>query len=544
MIKQESIDRVLETVDIVDVVGSYIELKKNGANYKGLCPFHGEKTPSFIVSPGKQIYHCFGCHAGGNSVKFVMEYEKLNYPEAIEKLATENNLTLEYDNQHNSASVQNYRSLETLNNFFLKKLAPNSTPMRYLKERGIFDSSIEHFQIGYAPSSPEQLRFLDSQKVPLTDALKTGVAAIGDSGNPYAKFIERITFPIYSAKGKIIGFGGRTITNHPAKYINSPQTELFNKSRVLYAYNLAKDTILKKGEIILTEGYLDVIMLHQAGFTNAVASLGTALTPSHLPLIKRGEPRVIVAYDGDKAGHEAAFKASMLLYKKEFSGGVVLFQEGKDPADMVRNGEDNLLKSLLSKPIKFPEFIATTFTKKYNLNNPSEKQGAVNEIKNYVKDISPVFKEELLRECARVFNVKESFFTIRKKADDTVLRSNKEDILELKIIKTILEKEHFLDLVLDYVEPIVFKTHQDLFTELLRDPTSPRLQTVVLNDTIQILEEEDLKNNLRNLMIHSLEMKLKMVPRQNNLSFEEKTHLIKKYRLNILELKSGKWIET
>jgi len=231
----------------------------------------------------------------------------------------------------------------------------------------------------------------------------------------------------------------------------------------------------------------------------------------------------------------------LLLFKKEFRGGVVLFKEGKDPADMIKNGEENELKAMLTKPIPFTNFIATTYTKRYNLKSPQEKQSAINEIKTYVKDLSPVFKEEFLRECARIFNVSESFFSTKKRADEGLVTTKKEDILELKIIKTILENDHYLDTVLNYVEPSVFRTHRDLFDSLLQDLQSPILQGLLLNDTIQVLDEEELQQNLRTLMIVSTEEKLKGVMKEN-IPFAEKTYLIKKYQLAIKDLKSGRWI--
>ncbi|MCV6607871.1 MAG: DNA primase [Campylobacterales bacterium] len=534
MIKQESIERLKDTIDVVDVVGSYVELKKAGANYKGVCPFHSEKTPSFVVSPQKQIYHCFGCGAGGDSVKFVMEYEKLSYPETIEKLANDYNFQLEYE-KTNNRSRDDYKVLDTVNHFFIKKLDTNQTALEYLRERGIYQSSIEQFQIGYAPSSQEQIQFLNSNKIPVNESIKTGVMATGDRGNLYGKFIERITFPIFSPNGKIVGFGGRTISGHQAKYVNSPQTEFFNKSRLLYAYSKAKDTIFKTNTVILTEGYLDVIMLHQAGFTNAVATLGTAMTASHLPLLKKGEPKVIVAYDGDSAGQDAALKAAKLLYKQGFSGGVVLFKEGKDPADMVKNGESNELKRLFSHPTPFSDFIPRQIAKMYDLNNASSKQQAVNEIKSYIKDLTPIFQDEISRSSASSLGVGESYFTAKNsnQQNSGVIKHNRKDILELKIIKTVLEKEEMLDTVLDYIDSLAFKTHRDLFEAVLHKQESPYLEGLLIDDSIGILEEEDLINDLKNIMTKALQEKINDVKFDSSISSQEKAFLIKKYTLEM-----------
>ena len=229
---------------------------------------------------------------------------------------------------------------------------------------------IEKFELGYAPSSQEQLNFINSSNLPLNEAMELGVFAKGENG-VYARLIERITFPIFSNNNKIIAFGGRTISNHPAKYINYTNTKIFNKSKTLYGLNFAREKILRSKEIIITEGYMDVIMLHQAGFENAVATLGTALTIEHLPILKKLNVKIIVAYDGDSAGINAGIKASTLLAQNGFEGGAVIFKQGFDPADMVKNGED--LTPIFQNKTPFIEFVIKETINKYNLKNPHQK---------------------------------------------------------------------------------------------------------------------------------------------------------------------------
>jgi len=291
MIDNASIESLKNSIDIIDVVGSFVELRKAGANYKANCPFHGEKTPSFVVSPSKQIYHCFGCGVGGDSIKFLMELEKLTYPESIEKLASMFNFSLIYTKGSSDYSDAK-RILEAIGQWYVKKLNQNQTATKYLLDRGISQSSIERFEIGYVPPGTEVMHFLTSALLPMPQAAEAGIIAQSENGSGYyARLVERITFPIYSASGSIVGFGGRTITNHPAKYINSPQTKLFNKSRLLYGYHLAKESIYNNKKLIVCEGYLDVVMFHQAGFTEAVASMGTALTSEHLPMLRKVIPK-------------------------------------------------------------------------------------------------------------------------------------------------------------------------------------------------------------------------------------------------------------
>ena len=251
MITTDSIEGLKARLDIVDVVGSYIELKRAGANFKAPCPFHDEKSPSFTVNPSRQKYHCFGCGVGGDSISFVMEYEKLNYPEAIEKLASSVNYSLQYTDNNERRERSNL--LEQLSGWYQKLLDEHTTAKIYLTDRGIFASSIERFGIGYAPSSPQTLEFLKQHRYSIKESVEQG--AIGsDGGREFARFIERITFPIHAPNGSNLGFGGRTITGHQAKYVNSSQSAIFNKSRLLYAYPLARESIYKHKEVIVNRG--------------------------------------------------------------------------------------------------------------------------------------------------------------------------------------------------------------------------------------------------------------------------------------------------
>ena len=385
MIKKESIENLKNYLDVVDVISQFLDLKKAGANFKACCPFHGEETPSFVVSPTKQIYHCFGCGAGGDSIKFLMEYEKLSYPETIEKLASMYNFTLDYDSLNEKK--RDTRVLDSVKKFFQNSFVSNNSMKEYIKNRGISDFSAEKFEIGYAGSSSDTINFIKSNHYNINDAIEFGLIDNGENGL-YSRFIDRIIFPIYSITGKLVGFGGRTTTNHNAKYINSPQTPIFNKSKLLYGYHLAKEQIYKTKQIIVCEGYLDVIMLHQARFNTAVATLGTALTKEHLPLLRRGEPKVILAYDGDKAGLNAAFKASVMLSQSEFDGGVVIFKDGLDPADMVKDKRLEELHSMFIEPVPFIPFTIDYIVSKYDISEPIQKQKALNEANEYLKSLS------------------------------------------------------------------------------------------------------------------------------------------------------------
>lgn len=546
MITQDSIEALKARLDVVDVIGSYVELKKAGANYKAPCPFHDEKTASFVVSPSKQIYHCFGCGAGGDSIKFTMEYEKLNYPEALEKLAASYNFSLSYtDSKQNKPRSQ---LMEKINEWYQSLLSSKPTAVTYIKERGIYDSSVEKFGIGYAPDSNATINFIKSYLFSMNEAVEMGVVGY-DGGRNFARFIERITFPIHSANGSIVGFGGRTITGHQAKYVNSPETPFFNKSRLLYAYHHAKQTIHKTKEIVITEGYLDVIMLHQAGFTNAVATLGTALTPEHLPLLRKGEPRVIMAYDGDKAGRAAALKASKLLSAAGFNGGVVIFSQGLDPADMVKNGAVEDLARMFRTPKPFIEFVLDEILSLHNLSDPKEKETCMQDGVAYLKTLSPLLQEEYkiyLASRLGGLGVNPSLVRVTNQtnanqntpANDT---SRHRDMWELSLIKTVLEHPEFIDQILDVLDPSLLQFHSSEFALALHGKfDEPRLMAISVDEKILPLKnEEALKNELIAFLIKHYERELKKVNMQNSISFEEKAFYIRKFRGNIAKLKKG-----
>lgn len=548
MIEQNSIEALRSRLDIVDVVGSYVELKKNGANFKAPCPFHDEKSPSFVVSPQKQIYHCFGCGAGGDSIKFVMEYEKLSYPEAIEKLAQQYNFTLSYTK--GSQQKQNVKILEELNSYYKTLLTKNQTAYNYLQERGIYTSSIEKFQIGYAPSSDETLNFLTKRLFNLDEALELGAVGRDEQrGRYYARFIERITFPIQANSGVVVGFGGRTITGHQAKYVNSPQTKLFNKSRLLYAYNLARESIYKYKEIIVTEGYLDVVMLHQAGFTQAVATLGTALTQEHLPLLRKGDAKVIMAYDGDKAGRAAALKASRLLSVSGFDGGVVIFPEGADPADMVKMNRVEELNNFFKNPYPFINFVIDEIVATFDIHSAKQKEAALNEVVAYVKTLTPILQEEYRSYVASKLGISPSLVRLTKSITNnqeqrSTPTQTTQDTWELSLIKTMLEVPNFIDTILNVVRAEYLQYHRYEFElALSSDRNNPALMNILLNETIHSFEsDEELKQELITFLIRHHTNALKQLGFRTDLSFDEKSFYIRKYRNSIAKLKRGELI--
>ncbi len=537
MIDNASIERLKNSLDIVDVVGSYIELKKAGANFKANCPFHGEKTPSFVVSPQKQIFHCFGCGIGGDAIKFVMEYEKLSYPEAIEKLASLYNIPLQYT-KGKSSFADEKRVLELLEHWYKQNLFKNSFALNYLRERGIQETTIEKFGLGYVGSSNEVINFLQSTQIPLPKAVEAGVLALNERGSYYARLVERVIFPIYNPSGSIIAFGGRTLSNHPAKYINSPQTKLFDKSRVLYGYHLAKKEIFSKEEIIITEGYLDVIMLHQAGFSNAVATLGTALTALHLPLLKKSNARVILAYDGDSAGINAALKAAKLLSSNNFEGSVVIFPEGKDPADMVKEGKHKELQAFLQNGKDLVVFVIEQIKNSFAIANPHEKERAINEVKAFLNTLSPIIKEAYAMEAARIFNVAVAYFSPKQRniqREKLPTNSFKKDPAWEAILKTLMHNEGLIDEVLNLLDISFAKDYKEAFKALIQgNKEHPILRGIEIDESVPILSEEEFKKQILQELIVFYKTKLKELLSRNDISYEKKSFLIRKIKSDIL----------
>jgi DNA primase len=541
MITKESIENLKSHLDVVDIISQFIELKKTGANFKACCPFHGEDTPSFVVSPAKQIYHCFGCGVGGDSIKFVMEYEKLSYPESLEKLASMVNISLEHDTNFKKIDSS---IISKVNEHYEKLLTHNEKSLSYLKSRGISDFSIEKFEIGYASTSNDTINYLKSNFLNLADAKEFGIIDSGQNGL-YSRFIERITFPIYTITGNIVGFGGRTITGHNAKYINSPQTKLFNKSRLLYGYHLAKEMIYKQKSIIITEGYLDVVMLHQAGFANTVATLGTALTVDHLPLLRRGEPKVIVAYDGDKAGLNAAYKASLLLSHGDFNGGVVIFEEGMDPADMVAQNKIDQLNEMFLNPTPFIPYVIDFIIKKFNIENPQEKQQALQEANDYLKTLSPILQEEYQNLIARKLNVNSQLIQVQHFNNQQVSNANLSsiDIAELSIIRSVLEDNSLLDILKNNINNHMIQIHIDEFNMLLNDPTNQSLVSITLQEHLKIYTKEEFEKQLILLSLPYYNKLLQQLNYNNDIDFRTKSKRIRELKEKIKLLKSGKLVD-
>lgn len=471
MISKNSIENLKNVVDIADVVGSYIPLKKSGANFVCVCPFHNDKHPSMSVSPSKGIYHCFSCKAGGDAIKFVMEYEKLGYVEAIEKLASIYNVALEYTSSKNEPKIDK-KILENLNLHYKTLLYKNPEALNYLKSRSITDAIIEKWELGWAAGSQNTLNLLQNENIEPKEALEVGAIKQNESGY-YASFINRITFPIYNHLGRLVGFGGRTISDNPAKYINSPQNQIFDKSKIFYGYDKAKSEIYRSHSIVICEGYMDCIMLHAAGINNAVAVLGTALTQKHIPLIQRGDIKVTLSFDSDSAGINAAFKSARLLMEHQIDGKVVLISGGKDPAELVASGKDMELRDMLSGGVELGEFYITQLVKNLNPKTPIEIAKSLKAIQEFSFGLNPIVADAYVPLVSTLLRIDPGSFRLSKttkRRDNSNLAKTqtntqiqnlpvieKKDIAELSILKNMLKNPEYCQIVEQYYGVEIFK---------------------------------------------------------------------------------------
>ena len=396
------LDELAARNPIEDVVGHYVNLRRSGSNLFGLCPFHGEKTASFSVAPDKGIYYCFGCHKGGNAVNFMMEIEGLSYPDAVRALAKRAGMQVPEDEQYQSRYRQQERlwalHKEAARFFHARLLAPEGAEaLNYALKRGMPKSTIINFGIGYAPDSWTSLVDALRKKGYTDEELKeSGLVTVSKkNGSLFDRFRDRLMFPIIDVRGNVIGFGGRIMKNDPnaAKYLNSPETLIFNKRKNLFGLNIAKKT--KLDYMILVEGYMDAIALHQYGFDCAVASLGTSLTEEHAVLLSRYTENVVLIYDGDEAGQRAAQRAIPMLEKAGLSIKVLQLKDAKDPDEYLKRFGADKFKNLLNESSNRVEYQLNAIRKKYDLREDEQRVKFIAEAAEFVSTLSGAVQREV-----------------------------------------------------------------------------------------------------------------------------------------------------
>ena len=399
LIKQDTIRSIIDAARVDEVIADFVTLKKRGANFIGLCPFHNEKTPSFTVSPAKGIYKCFGCGKGGDSVRFMMDHDQLSYPEALRYLAGKYGIEVEEseeskedkeaDNLRESLYLVNSYAAEKFSDYLWNDEKGKAIALTYFQERGFDDKTIRHFSLGYCPDERNRFSQDAIQKGYKAEYLeKTGLSIKNDSGY-VDRFWGRIMFPIHNLSGRIIGFGGRTLKTDKkvAKYVNSPESEIYNKSRELYGLFFSRRDIVKEDICYVVEGYTDVVSLFQSGITNTVAPLGTSFTEDQIKLIRRYTTNVVLLFDGDEAGIKATSRAIHMLLAAGLNVQVVLFPEGQDPDSYSKSHSDSELKRFLEENRKdFISFFLETSSEEYK-NDPVKKAELIKTILGSIAEI-------------------------------------------------------------------------------------------------------------------------------------------------------------
>ncbi len=417
-IPESKVEEIRSAANIVDVVSEFVQLRKRGKNFLGLCPFHSEKTPSFTVSEEKQIFHCFGCHAGGNVFKFLMDYEKISFVESIEEIAKRYGINIEYEGSETSEKQSIQEALYDINTIAARYFSDNllnhpdgEAAREYFQKRKIKPQSMRAFGLGYAFSGWEHfVNFAVEKKIDLEQAVSLGLIGRNNDGRLYDKFSGRIIFPIFSPNGRVVAFAGRIMEKKEtsAKYLNSPESIIYVKGRILYGLSHAKDEIRRLDKAILVEGYMDLISLHQSGIKNVVAVSGTALTEEQVQLLSRYTKNVVLLFDADTAGIKASMRSIELLLKKDMEIKIASLPQGEDPDSFVNNFGREKFEEIIKKAQNFLEYQSSFYESQGMFEEASKAAEAIRELVKPVALIGDELKRSLLiKNIAKKFNLRE-----------------------------------------------------------------------------------------------------------------------------------------
>ena len=416
-IPENKIEEIRSAADIVDIISEFVQLRKRGKNFIGLCPFHSEKTPSFTVSEDKQIFHCFGCHAGGNIYKFLMEYEKISFIEAIQEVAARVGINLEYevdttgkDSEQEILYELNIQAARYFSDNLLNSPA-GEIARKYFQERKIKPQIMRAFGLGHALNGWENfVEYAKSQKIDLERAIQLGLIGQQNDGRLFDKFSDRIIFPIFSANGRVIAFAGRILENKEgaAKYLNSPESMIYVKGRVLYGLSFSKDEIRKLDKAILVEGYMDLISLYQNGIKNIVAVSGTALTEDQVQLLSRYTKNVVLLFDADTAGIKASMRSIELLLKRDIEVKIATLPSGEDPDSYINKFGKDEFDELIRKAQNFLEYQTAYYESQHYFEDHSKTAEAIRELVKLLALIEDELQRNLLlKSIAKKFNLRE-----------------------------------------------------------------------------------------------------------------------------------------
>ena len=549
---KDIIEEIKSRCDIVDVISDYMQLKSSGSNYTGLCPFHSEKTGSFMVSKSKQIYKCFGCNAGGDVISFVMRYENVDFMDAVKILARRCGITLERniseEEKQKIQEINKFREIHTeaARFYFANLLGTKNPGYEYLKKRGLSDKIIKKFGLGYSLNSWNSLmNYLLAKGYDKTDLVKCGLVTHKTETNKYFdRFRNRVMFPIFNYNGKVIGFGGRVLDDSLPKYLNSPETLVFNKRLNLYGLNISKKSI-KDDTLILVEGYMDLISLYQNNIENVVATLGTALTIEQARLIRKFAKNVIISYDSDQAGQNATLRAIDILLQADIKVKILNLKDCKDPDDFIKKYGFEGYKKAMEDSDYYIKYKIDILKKKYNLNNDSQKMSFVEEATFMLKKLkSPIEKDLYAKYLSDLTNI--SIESIRAsvgiKVNSNYNKTNKRNTkvhkkieqmskiqdgylkVEAKFIKLLMENKNLRESVLQDIneQQFLFDETKEIFNYIIKNR---ELDKITIDKIKSLNISEEYIKNINNIEIEEI----------NTYTIDSTKEIIKKIRKNTIE---------
>lgn len=493
LISEDKINQIVQSSNIVDIIGEYVDLKRAGSSLKGLCPFHNEKTPSFTVDEKKQLFHCFGCGAGGDVVSFIMQKEGLNYPESLKFLANKAGISIDYteDPEINKKNNQLYEINKDIMMFYYKNLLTDRRAQAYLKNRGLSSKIVNTFMLGFAKDSWNDLYdYIKAKNYSEEDLEDLGLIKKSSKGNYYDKYRDRIIFPIINHFGRVIGFGGRAISGQMPKYLNSPESSVFKKRYNLYGLNVYKKQ--KRKEIILVEGYMDVIALNNHGIDIAVASLGTALTPDQAKLIKRYSDDIYICYDQDGAGIKATEKAIGIFHEIDVNPSVIVLDQGNDPDDFIRSRGREAFEEKIKTANDSYNYKYEKILDQYTKASPSERLDKLNLFVGFLASI----KQELTREVF-INNVSKLFEIDKSTLKQAISRYN--EVTDYKVVnrgkfnskKPIIVEDEKIDFNINELEVLRLFFNQRSDYEKDREFFNKAIENEKINNVKTFLKEKD-----------------------------------------------------
>lgn len=506
--QENAIEEIKSRCNIVDVIGRYVPLKKMGNNHKGVCPFHNEKTPSFVVSENKQIFTCFGCGATGDVIEFVKRYHSLDFTEALQKLADEYGVEIKKKTQKSDAvNKELYEINREAATFFYKSFKNKDNPgYRYMKGRGLNDETLRKFGIGYADSQWSSLcDHFEKKGVSLKKLADLGLASFS-KGKYYDKFRDRVIFPIINTRGFIVGFGGRALGDDNPKYLNSPETPIFYKKYNLYGLNLTRQDISRENAAILVEGYMDVISLYQNGIRNVSASLGTALTENQGAMLKRYTENIIIAYDMDTAGQAAALRGMDILHRAKCKVKVLKITDGKDPDDFIKTHGKEKFQELIKNALSFADYKIDRLKNLYEIGTTDGQVDFLKEVVKVLSDLSPIEADVYIKKISKETKISENAIRSEINGNNQIetplrrpaLRGNyriedhfKMTMLEKNLIKLMIIKAEFVEKIKPYEFIFRSSSGNALYSEIISCYEDN--DEIDINKVADNLEEEDQK---------------------------------------------------